>query len=923
MHTRMTSENRTRHLAASAALAAILAASPHTCFAQRILGLDISAYQGNISTASWATLKRPTTQQVNGVFGDGRDFVMIRSSRGGTTGEDHRQGGYPAGNNTFFTASERYDDPYFIQNITRATDAGLFAGAYHFARPDVVVGTVNSDGTTVTVANTGTDEANHFIEMAGPWMRPGYLPPMYDLEAGQTQRTANEQAQFAIDFSNRIYEVMGIRPSMYINGNYSGILSNASQALRDQLAKPGAFTPSAVGPAYSVLWDARYANQSSPESIPIQTGSPKNTPTTNNSYYGPWDDYGDSQPWAFWQYASTVKLNGNNNGNSNTDGDVCRGDMEFLKDQLIPAVWLPEYVNNAPVYHNGDWEDTAWWNSSKAPVQPPVAPGQLTPFATGPLPTPRLPGAATTGPTSGQNDTVILEAPNANFTITHSTGIHNIRKLYMREALNITGGQLVVNYNPNYVSDTVNYPAAARSGPISAQFSGPVTLGGTGSFSVHTLQVDAAQTFTLASSGATLTISRINLMPDSSSPAKILISDDLTINPLNNATATIATGSGPGSTGFIDLGGGTRIFNVGNGSASVDLDVAVPITNGGISKSGAGTMRLSAENSFTGTVTIKAGTLRYGHASGLPDAVVVAVSNGGTLDMNSISDTLASLAGNATGVITQGAAALTLNAPSGINTFSGTITGTGPLTKNGAARQVLAGNNSLGPVAINAGELLFNGTSTTGPVTVNGGTLGGTGSVSGTVTVNSGAHLAPGASIESLAVGALTLNAGSILDIELATPGVSDSVLVSGLLTINGGSLQLTNAEFMAAGTYMLIDYGTISGSIAALGTPTGPAGFKYKLVDTGSVINLHVTMAGDFNNDGKINNADYVVWRKGLGTTYTQNDYNDWRANFEQTNAGSASAAATVPEPASAASLAVVMAILATWSHRRSAAAV
>ena len=26
----------------------------------------------------------------------------------------------------------------------------------------------------------------------------------------------------------------------------------------------------------------------------------------------------------------------------------------------------------------------------------------------------------------------------------------------------------------------------------------------------------------------------------------------------------------------------------------------------------------------------------------------------------------------------------------------------------------------------------------------------------------------------------------------------------------------------------------------------------------------------GDFNNDGKVDAADYVVWRKGFGTTYT-----------------------------------------------------
>ena len=46
---------------------------------------------------------------------------------------------------------------------------------------------------------------------------------------------------------------------------------------------------------------------------------------------------------------------------------------------------------------------------------------------------------------------------------------------------------------------------------------------------------------------------------------------------------------------------------------------------------------------------------------------------------------------------------------------------------------------------------------------------------------------------------------------------------------------------------------------------------------------------------------ADYVVWRNGLGTTYTQSDYAIWRANFGQTAASGANAfaAASVPEPA------------------------
>ncbi|HVT28177.1 MAG TPA: hypothetical protein VHE81_09185 [Lacipirellulaceae bacterium] len=50
----------------------------------------------------------------------------------------------------------------------------------------------------------------------------------------------------------------------------------------------------------------------------------------------------------------------------------------------------------------------------------------------------------------------------------------------------------------------------------------------------------------------------------------------------------------------------------------------------------------------------------------------------------------------------------------------------------------------------------------------------------------------------------------------------------------------------------------------------------------------------GDLNKDGKVDSADYVVWRKTDGST---DSYNDWRTNFENTS-GSGSSFASVPEP-------------------------
>jgi hypothetical protein len=95
--------------------------------------------------------------------------------------------------------------------------------------------------------------------------------------------------------------------------------------------------------------------------------------------------------------------------------------------------------------------------------------------------------------------------------------------------------------------------------------------------------------------------------------------------------------------------------------------------------------------------------------------------------------------------------------------------------------------------------------------------------------------------------------------------------------------------------------------------TSRGGGGFSYqRAVATGS--NQPI---GDYDHNGIVDAADYVVWRKGLGTTYTQNDYDVWRANFGQTagSGSAASATATVPEPAT-----LVLLVFATagWCSRR-----
>jgi autotransporter-associated beta strand protein len=563
--------------------------------AQRVLGLDISAWQGNISQTTWNNFRNL----------EDRQFVFLRSSRGGTTGfynQSNPGNNNPPGQNTL---SQRYDDPFFVQNINRATAAGIFSGSYHFSRPDIVESTLNSGG----IANSGFDEANHFIEMAGAWMRPGYLLPVHDFEAGQGARTNNQMAQFCIDFTDRVYEVMQVRPAMYTNGNYASILGGASASLRQEVVQK-----------YPILWLARWPNQSNPDAIDVQNGHPSDSLSW---VYGPWDDYGVAKPWQFWQYASTGRLQSFNNGNSNLDFNVCQGDQEYLKDIMVPAVWLSD--------SDGQWTELTNWNCGLPPIVPIPGPGQVQPVGAQTLPTPRLPGTSGSGIASGQNDIVVLDRPNSEITVTHSSGTHNVRKLFVRENLVISGGSLIVNYDPDYISGGNEFPNALRSGTVSATFSSPVTLTGSGSLTVHTLQIDPQASFQLG--GEYMMFCRMLLMPHNENPARLVVTNDVRFMPFGQSPMHVAACAGAGKTGVVDLGGRQRRFEIGQDSATPVLTISVPIVNGGLVKDGPGTLALTGLNEYQGDTSVLSGTLRLSRPT-LSQTSTVSMVSGSTLRLD-------------------------------------------------------------------------------------------------------------------------------------------------------------------------------------------------------------------------------------------------------------------------------------------------
>jgi autotransporter-associated beta strand protein len=342
-----------------------------------------------------------------------------------------------------------------------------------------------------------------------------------------------------------------------------------------------------------------------------------------------------------------------------------------------------------------------------------------------------------------------------------------------------------------------------------------------------------------------------------------------------------------------------------------------------LSKVGSGQLQLNstslAPGSYAGTFNINGGTVILSGGTAMGDLAAINLADTAGVGLSTLSsETIGSLSGGGSSggnvtLPTSSAFRLTTGGNNGSTTFNGLITGAGGLNKVGAGTFTLgrsSGNTYSDTTGISAGKLLVNNTTGSGTgsgqvIVSAGGMLGGTGIISGAVTVVNGGHIAPGVTIESLDVGTLNLGSTFYLDFDLDTIGgvdVGDLINVTstnGLAFTSSGTLNIVDAGHMTGGIYTLIDYsGTFSGSANSIGIGTAPMGFTYRIFNdpTTTSFKIEVTAPGDFNHDGTVDAADYVTWRKNGGSSA---DYDSWRAHFGQTyTPGNGATSAAVPEP-------------------------
>ena len=268
-------------------------------------------------------------------------------------------------------------------------------------------------------------------------------------------------------------------------------------------------------------------------------------------------------------------------------------------------------------------------------------------------------------------------------------------------------------------------------------------------------------------------------------------------------------------------------------------------------------------------------------------------------------------------------------------------------TVNAAAGAHLAINNQLNFGATNrtltvsgAGRVDINSnidSTAAGLVTITDGNVGGGGRVNGGLT-NNGGSVSPGTSVGTLSVeGNFRQMAAGTLNIELGgtAAGQYDQLRVLGLLNgaVLDGTLDVSLVNGFVPAVGNTFDVISTEGGINNSGVislhPSDASSFSLSVV-SGSILRLTATsvtqpmLTGDFNNNGVVDAADYVLWRNGgpLMNDPTNGvqpeDYGVWRANFGKTNPGSAaSLAATVPEPASC--VIMLLTVAGAWCGFRS----
>ncbi len=352
-------------------------------------------------------------------------------------------------------------------------------------------------------------------------------------------------------------------------------------------------------------------------------------------------------------------------------------------------------------------------------------------------------------------------------------------------AFNAAGTKLVVNRS-NAITLDGNITGL---GSLEKNGTGQLTLSGTGSnysggTTINTGGITIGASASIGSSNIAFTSVGTNLTLTGTA---MTLANNISVPTSGSGNVTLVT---PNNSSTVING------NISGGGANTVL-----FFQGGASGQNTGALTLNGNNTLQGTINVQRGPLILGNANAAGSARILIDSNNNPSGSLQFGNSF-TLNNNITMQFFGATPSQRLGVATGLTgVIAGEISSAGGASgfeKVGAGTLILSNDNSYtGTTIVTAGSLLIHGsTSSTALTTVAGGaTLGGTGSIAGAVNVTG--ILSPGASIQSLSTGALTMSVGSTFAYEAADNSSTgaDLLVANGTLNLTDVTLDLTGAN--------------------------------------------------------------------------------------------------------------------------------
>ena len=292
-------------------------------------------------------------------------------------------------------------------------------------------------------------------------------------------------------------------------------------------------------------------------------------------------------------------------------------------------------------------------------------------------------------------------------------------------------------------------------------------------------------------------------------------------------TTTVDVSVGNLAPGSMQFNNTTKDFTVG-GSMAVGGTAS-------LLKTGTGKLTINNVNSFTGAVTVNAGTLSVGTIADGGSNSALGAGTGIVLGGGTLSYTGGSASSNRTVTANTASTANTLDVPNGPLTLTGVVGGTGVLTKTGADTLILG-----------------NAANTVAGITINGGTV----SVDAVAKLGAGTLAAGGGTLALEGSTAMTMADSLTLNTGGGTVQVDDTAGVNwtGAITGTGGmhktgsgTLTITGNKNFSGG--VTVDSGTLLIGAGTGGWYINPFG-QYNLITINAGAKLQTTIVHALGTD-------------------------------------------------------------------------